>query len=342
MGFLKGLQKILMPSFDWIQIEVSGLCNASCFYCPNTTYRKSWKGKNLTFSEFSFIIPYLKKVKLLYLQGWGEPFCNPDFFKIVETAKKYGCKVGTTTNGMLIEQAHIERIIEFQMDIIALSLAGIKKNDTLRAGTKITKVFKVIEQIKEMKIKKGASNPKIHIAYMLLKSNLDELEEIPETFSKIGVDHVVVSILDFIPEPSLVKESLIPKTEEEFNVLKNRAVSVIEEGKKLNLSISFNVPHPIKKGITCSENPMQAVFINSLGYISPCVFTGIPAEGFKNLYFGRITEKSLLSIWRSKEYKEFRKKFPPKNSSIPCQVCPKLRIIEMNPFQNWFDIFLTN
>jgi len=340
--FFKGIQQILMPSFDWIQIEVSGLCNASCFYCPHTTHRKSWKGKNLTFSEFSFIIPYFKKVKLLYLQGWGEPFCNPDFFKFVEVAKKFECKVGTTTNGMLIEDFHIEKIIDLQMDIIAFSLAGIKKNDTLRAGTKIAKVFKVIEQIKEMKIKKGASNPKIHIAYMLLKSNLDELEEIPETFSKIGVDQVVVSILDFIPEPSLVKESLIPKTEEEFNALKNRAVSVIEEGKKLNLSISFNIPHPFRKGKTCSENPMQAVFINSLGYVSPCVFTGVPAEGFKNLYFGRITEKPLPVIWRSKNYKEFRKKFPSQNSSILCSICPKLRIIEMSPSQNWLDIFLTN
>lgn len=326
MGFI---EKILMPSLDWIQIEVSGLCNASCFYCPHTTHKGTWKGKNLNFSEFSFIIPYLKKVKLIYLQGWGEPFCNPDFFKFVNIAKKSGCKVGTTTNGMLIEESFIEKIVDTQMDIIAFSLTGIKKNDILRNGTKINKVFKVIEKLNEEKIKKGVFEPKIHIAYMLLKSNIDELMEIPEVFSKVGIQHVIVSILDFVPQKSLEKESLVPKTEEEFNMLKNIALNVINEGKKFNLPISFNISHPFKKRKICVENATKAIFINSLGYVSPCVFTGIPAEGFKNLYFGNITEKPLPLILRNREFKEFIKSYLSGSSSLPCSSCPKMRIVEI-------------
>ncbi len=324
---MKLLEKILMPHLDWIQVEVSGFCNASCFYCPHTTHRKSWKGKNLSLSEFSLIAPYLKKVRLLYLQGWGEPFCNSDFFKFVEIAKKYGCRVGTTTNGMLIEQSNIEKIIDLQMDVIAFSLTGIKKNDELRAGTKIDRIFKIIEQLNKMKIKKESSNPKIHIAYILLKSNFDELEEIPEIFSKKGIAHVMISLLDFVPELSLKDESLVPETEEEFNILKNKAVNVIKEGKKLNLSISFNIPHPFKKGKSCSENPLKTIFINSLGYVSPCVFTGVPAKGFKNIFFGNITEKTLPFILRNS--KDFRKKFISNDSSLPCNSCPKRRIVEL-------------
>ncbi|GAQ94988.1 radical SAM additional 4Fe4S-binding SPASM domain-containing protein [Thermodesulfovibrio aggregans] len=323
---MKFIEKILMPHLDWIQIEVSGLCNASCFYCPHTTHRKLWKGKNMSLEEFLKIKPYLKKVGLLYLQGWGEPFCNPDFFKFVEIGKKSGCKVGTTTNGMLIEQSHIEKIIELQMDVIAFSLTGIKKNDILRAGTKIDRVFKVISELNEMKIKKETSNPKIHIAYMLLRSNLDELEEIPKHLSSLGIDHIVISLLDFIPDSSLENESLIPKTEEDFNFLKDLASNFVKEAKKFNLSVSFNIPHPFKKGKTCSEKPLNAVFINSLGYVSPCVFTGIPAEGFKNTYFGNINERTLPSLWKSS--KDFRKKFISDNSSLPCYSCPKRRIVE--------------
>ncbi|MCX7723712.1 MAG: radical SAM protein [Thermodesulfovibrio sp.] len=326
---MRFIEKILMPCLDWIQIEVSSLCNASCFYCPHTTYKRTWKGKNLTSFEFSFIIPYLKKVKLVYLQGWGEPFCNPDFFTFVDIAKKYGCKVGTTTNGMLIEKSHIEKIVDMQMDIIAFSLTGIKKNDTLRAGTNIDQVLKVIEKLNEEKTKKRALNPQIHIAYMLLKSNIDELKEIPELFSKIGINHIIVSLLDFIPNEFLEKESLTPKTEEEFNSLKELALNVINEGKKLNLEISFNIAHPLKKGKICSENPIKAVFINSLGYVCPCVFTGIPADGFKNIYFGNISERTLPLILRSKKYKEFKKKFLSNDPSLPCSSCPKIRIVKI-------------
>ncbi|WP_028845120.1 radical SAM protein [Thermodesulfovibrio thiophilus] len=326
---MKFIEKILMPHLEWVQLEVSSLCNASCFYCPHTTHRKQWTGRNITLNEFLQIMPYLKKIKLLYLQGWGEPFCNPDFFKFVEIAKKYGCRTGTTTNGMLIEEAHIEKIIDSSMDIIAFSLTGIKKNDTLRTGTKAGKVFKVIERLNEEKIKKAVSKPEIHIAYMLLKSNFDELEEIPETLTKSGIDHVVISILDLVSDSSLKDECLVPETEEEFNVLKNKALHVINKGRKLNIAVAFNLSHPFKKGKTCSEKPLQSIFINSSGHVSPCVFTGIPSEGFKNLYFGNINEQSLPSIWRSREYREFRKKHLEDDKSLPCNICPKRRVVEL-------------
>lgn len=325
---MKLIEKILMPYLDWIQIEVSGFCNASCFYCPHTTHRKSWRGRNITLQEFQKIVPYLKRVKLLHLQGWGEPFCNQDFFKFVEIAKKYGCQVGTTTNGMLIEDSHIEKIVDLNIDIIAFSLAGVINNDTMRLGTETLKIFKVIEKLNETKTKKGASKPRIHIAYMLLRSNFEEIYKISEFFTSKGIDHIQISFLDFIPLPELKKESVAPQNEKEFESIKNKALEVINEGRKRNLRISFNIPHPFKKG-KCSENPVYSLFINSEGYVSPCVFTGIPCRELNPLYFGNIKEKPLPLIWREKEYKYFRKKHYSQTPPSICRLCPKIRIFEI-------------
>jgi radical SAM protein with 4Fe4S-binding SPASM domain len=324
---MKLIEKIMMPHLDWIQIEVSGLCNASCFYCPNTLYRKNWDGRILTLNEFMQIVPYLKKVKLLHLQGWGEPFLNPDFFKFVKIAKKSGCKVGTTTNGMLLKESQIEKIIESKIDIIAFSLAGINKNDELRAGTKIEKIFDIINDLNKIKTRKKISNPKIHIAYMLLKSNFYEFEEIPEVFHNKKIDQVVISLLDFIPDPYIEKESIIPKAEKDFEELGKKALDIIVKGKKLNLSISFNIPHPFKKGEICSERPLSSLFINSLGDVSPCVFTGIPSKISKNLKFGNINETTLPKIWRNIEYRNFRKSY---TTSFSCINCTKLRILQLS------------
>lgn len=325
---MKLIEKILMPYLEWIQIEISGLCNASCFYCPHTTHKKTWQGRNITLQEFQKIVPYLKKVKLLYLQGWGEPFCNPDFFKFVEIAKKQGCQVGTTTNGMLIENFHIEKIVDLNMDIIAFSLAGIMNNDIMRSGTKALKIFKVIENLNETKIRKGTSKPRIHIAYMVVRSNFEELYKIPEFFSSKGIDHIQISFLDFIPLPELKKEAITPKNEEDFEKIKNKVSELINEGKKRNLPISLNLPHPFKTR-KCSENPVHSLFINSLGYVSPCVFTGIPSGELNHLYFGNINEKPLPLIWRTKEYKYFRKKHFFQTPPPPCRLCPKIRISEI-------------
>ena len=324
---MKFFEKLLFPNLDWIQLEISGLCNASCFYCPHTIYRKKWIGKNFSLKDFYNIVPYLKKVKLLYLQGWGEPFLNPNFFDFVEIAKKEGCIVGTTTNGMLIGDKEIDKIIDSGLDIIAFSLTGIKKNDLLREGTKIEKILTIINILHKKRINKGLLTPKIHIAYLLLSSNYDEIEDIPTFFSNSGIDHIVISLLDLIPDSSFESESLIPKNIQEYNLLTDKLERITIKGKKEKLEISFNIPHPHKKSKVCSERALSALFINSLGYVSPCIFTGIPAEDVKNLYFGNIKNKNLYSIWNSKEYKKFREDYIIENPPSPCNFCNKFRII---------------
>jgi len=68
---MKFIEKILMPHLEWVQLEVSSLCNASCFYCPHTTHRKQWTGRNITLNEFLKIMPYLKKLNF-YIFRDGE------------------------------------------------------------------------------------------------------------------------------------------------------------------------------------------------------------------------------------------------------------------------------
>jgi hypothetical protein len=51
------------------------------------------------------------------------------------------------------------------------------------------------------------------------------------------------------------------------------------------------------------------------------------AKGFENIFFGNITEKPLPFILRNS--KDFKKKFISNNSSLPCNSCPKRRILEL-------------
>jgi molybdenum cofactor biosynthesis enzyme MoaA len=68
--------------FDWIQVEISSYCNASCVYCPYTVYKKNWQNRHLPLELFKKLIPALRSTKLAYLQGWGEPFTRPHSFQV--------------------------------------------------------------------------------------------------------------------------------------------------------------------------------------------------------------------------------------------------------------------
>ncbi|MFC1729829.1 radical SAM protein, partial [candidate division KSB1 bacterium] len=102
----------LYPSFEWIQIEVTSHCNCACIYCPHTVCADRWISRHIPLSSIKKLIPAFKKTRLVYLQGWGEPFLHPELFTITEMVKEAGSMVGTTTNGTLLHDEMIEKIVE--------------------------------------------------------------------------------------------------------------------------------------------------------------------------------------------------------------------------------------
>ena len=191
-------------------MEISSYCNADCIYCPHFAYRKNWQNRHLPIDAFRNLIPAFRKTELVYLQGWGEPFTHPQFFEMLKLAKRAGCKVGTTTNGTLLNRHLIEKLVIEDLDVIGFSLAGIdEKNDTIRKGTHIDTVLNCMEEIHRAKQKYGSDTPAIHIAYMLLRSGLDELERLPGFLSQTGADQTVVSSLSFVASPEMESESIL-------------------------------------------------------------------------------------------------------------------------------------
>ena len=144
------------PKLDWIQVEVSSYCNADCIYCPHTAYKQNWRNRYLSMEAFTNLVPAFSTTKLVYLQGWGEPFTHPQFFEMLKLAKKAGCRVGTTTNGTLLNRHLIEKLVIEGLDIVGFSLAGMdEKNDTIRRGTHIKIVLNCMEEIHRAKQKYG-------------------------------------------------------------------------------------------------------------------------------------------------------------------------------------------
>jgi len=336
---LKVFNYLLTPVLDWIQVEVSSYCNASCIYCPHTVYKDAWYNRHISLKTFRQLKPAFKRTQLVFLQGWGEPFLNPDLFQMVSLAKSSGCRVGTSTNGTLLDRDTLVRIIEHQMDIVAFSLAGVAEtNDAVRLGTSIQGVLNAVRMLNELKDKMRSSKPDVHIAYLLLHSGLDDVAKLPQLLGGFGVTQVVISTLDFVPTPEFAGETIAPDSIEEYSELCSLLKTVVESGRKRNIQIHYQIRYPERQGIVCSENIHRALFVSASGDVSPCVFTNLPVFGvsypvngevrqYNPVNFGNINEQSLVSIWRQKEYRTFREAFHTNRLPTTCETCPKLCII---------------
>lgn len=293
----------------------------------------------MSLATFQRLLPALPRVKLVYLQGWGEPFLNPDFFKMLKLAKDAGCMVGTSTNGMLLDNHAIKKIIEAGLDVMAFSLAGIdENNDIVRKGTRIKTVIEAIKSINREKRKAGTRLPTINIAYMLLRSRIQDLLKMPSLLKGLGIDQIVISTLDFIPDKQLASESLLPRSAIEFDQLRSLLDETVEIGKSSGLDIHYNIYHPFRSREICTENVQKSVYISADGDISPCVFTNLPVSGsahqldniyppYHRLTFGNIEDHEPAYIWNQKNYIKFRESFGSDKLAASCRNCPKLQMI---------------
>jgi len=325
-----------LPIFRWVQVEISSHCRSGCLYCPRSIFKESWSERLMPPALFRELLPALKKTALVYLQGWGEPFTNPDILEMIRLAHQCGCRVGTSTNGMLLESSMIEALVAEGIEVVAFSLAGLGHgNDTIRQGTSCEKVMAVIRELNEAKKRAGTDKPAIHIAYMLLDSGMGDLEKIPAAFEGLGISQVVISTLDYIPDPIWENEAIAPRTESEYNKYKKPLDKLVLEGRTRELDIYYRLAHPGKRQPVCTERVTESFFVSSDGSVSPCVFTSLPLPGdalpppagaypFGRLVFGNINTESIIKIWKNPDYKKFRQAFRAGRPPSSCLKCRKL------------------
>lgn len=313
----------------------------------------------MSLETFSRLAPSFSQTKLVFLQGWGEPFLNPHFFEMVSMAKAAGCRVGTTTNGMSLDAEKLSELVSSGVDVIAFSLAGCTEtNDVFRKGTCLAQVIETIRQLMVVKEREKNAHPEIHIAYLLLRSGLHEIEQLPVMLADLGISQVVISTLDFIPLPILEGEALIPSNQDEYSSLRVRLDSLAAIGRQYGVEIHSQtiapqemideMHHSTNSGQdfaalflmtrpTCTENIQRAVFISADGEVSPCVFTHLPLKSpaaaeligcpYQPLVFGNICDCLLDEIWQLPAYRAFRHAHRAGSLEEPCASCLKTRVI---------------
>ena len=323
----RALEKIGSPELDWVQVEVTTRCEASCTYCPNTLFRSQWKGEHMSVRLFCQLVPYLRYTGLVYLQGWGEPLLNNDIFEMIAICKRRGNRVGFSTNGMLLTEDIVRQLVDLRLDILGVSLAGTTAatHNRIRKGTNFDKVISNLERLLKIKASKGSEVPNVHLAFLMLKSNFAELKEIVPLAKSTGAAQIVASNLTLILDPNLAVEAIF-NDEQQMDVYCNTLEQIKENAIQDGLVFDYHGPRPDDHSVGCRENVHQACVVCVDGDVVPCVYTN-PMLGkasqrphkplshyffrgqdlpLKPMSFGKIGNESLTRIWDKKCYKNFR------------------------------------
>lgn len=120
------------PFVDRAVIEINGGCNYTCKMCPQTTHdgKHGARGKNwlkkMCLPEFERIVAECAEhgVRIINLEGSGEPTLNNDLHKYVKIVKKYGAKAFLFSNGYKMKDDFMKRVVDAGVDFFRFSIIG--------------------------------------------------------------------------------------------------------------------------------------------------------------------------------------------------------------------------
>ncbi len=304
------------PELDWVQVEVTSRCNAACRYCPRAAYARVWRAGDLDMGLYLELLGQLRPPTLVYLQGWGEPLLHADLERMVEAAAARGHPVATTTNGILLDGDRQRALAGSGLDILGLSLVAVdRRNDAVRLGTSAAVVLQAVESL--ARLREAAGGPRIHIAYLVLRRDMDHLPEAVRILGEAGADQVVVSSLDLVPDPSLLGETLWeagPDTDRFLEVVERAEDAAAASGTEVIVQVALQ-----GVGGRCPENTGRSVYVGHDGGVLPCVMAAVPVNepvthwgprgpaSLERVPLGNLHEESLARIWRKRAFRRFRR-----------------------------------
>ncbi len=301
-----------------VMISPTDYCNLRCRTCWRLA--KEEKYEELTLEQIDSLLKECKnlEVKVIDFTGGGEPFLRKDIFEIMKLIKKYGFFGTLTTNGTLLGEEKIKKIIELQLDDICFSLDGhtAEINDIIRGRGVYDRVIKSIGVLNKLKEKYSSEKPVLRLGTVITKKNYQYLDKIVELASDLKVKAVNFSVLIEWPSNKELWMRDVDK-DEIFKALKKAK----ESCEKFN--VHSNISSIIKYGLFEHETPKfcfapwNMAFINASGDVMACCTL---ASLYENL-LGNIKEGGFTKIWFGQKMEKFREKIRNRNFPKDCIKC---------------------
>ncbi len=210
-------------------LETSALCNVSCLGCalhgPESFVKRPFGNmkKKIWEPAIREIGSWDKKIALT-VHGGGEPLLNPELKDIILFAKTFSnIDIGFLTNGMLLDEAWADFIIDVELDWIALSIDGVlpETHDIIRNHSDLVRVEKNLNTLLKLKKRKGAVFPNVKLNMVAYDQIMDQRDAFVEKW----IDKVeCVMVSNYRNPPSSKRWPGVPDKREPCSLLWSQMV----------------------------------------------------------------------------------------------------------------------
>lgn len=315
-----------------VNIEVTHRCNLKCKMCGVWKKAPEHRSEELRPDEFLNVFSQLRSigVRLITLAG-GEPFIRRDLFDIISAAKSQHLTCNIFTNGTLIDSSSIEKILEYAVDKIIVSLDGMPAvHDTIRRSeNSFNKASQFLSELIKKKKEKRSTKPELDVHMTIMRDNVQDIGKVNEFCQRIGVNFSFqlcsIALSPYQEDPLMCVDAITSSRylsqdkalllcDEDINILRS-AMNNLPSNFYTKLINSFN-DNDLKTG----RMPLKRCYVTRNFMMIDPYGNVFPCTSLDGSIMGNIRNESVINIWQGKSYRNLRKTLD-KNLLPVCHNC---------------------
>ncbi len=333
-----------------IYVEPTSRCNMNCATC----IRNSWDELpgDMQPSTYAAVLEALEAtnpVPEIFFGGFGEPLSHSGILDMIREAKRLETWIELITNGVLLDAAMAEALVQLEVDRIWVSIDGASPEsyEDVRLGNELPRIKENIHRLRQIKYRYPEKTTRLGISFVAMKRNIGDLPAVAELTRALGADTLHVS--NILPHSAAMEDEILyakrmnnwgsrgekvlfPRIDIDSNSW--HALQALTSHFELHDLVEHDFIRPRD---TCPFIEKGSVSVKFDGSVSPCLpllhantnyLQGVERHT-DALFFGNLSESPLLAIWNGKEYRKFRERVMEFDFS-PCTACASCDLAESN------------
>ncbi len=270
------------PEFPrYLDVELTNHCNFHCLMCPTGNLSQKRKKGYMERWVFNKLLEEVIKHKTpIRFIRWGEPTLHKNFIEFIQLLKKNGIICHINTNGKLLNENIIEKLMNLGLDSIKFSFQGVDRRSYAEMRN-IDYFNELLNKIQLLYKNRGARiAPFIHVSTTVTYESAESIQKFKESIN---------DFCDLVTVGRTVMERV------DINNIH------LGETEKSLLKSLINEESVIKRHLTCCPEVFDKLSINWDGTVSACC-----SDYDNQMIVGDLKNERLINIWQSDKLNYYR------------------------------------
>ncbi|MBB1073530.1 SPASM domain-containing protein [Rhodoferax sp. 4810] len=187
-------------------LEVSNVCDLRCAMCPTFSGLSpsrffSIKEQERGFLDFATLKnqldAILQRALIVHCFSYGEPTLHPHFNEILEQLSHYRVLIDFFTNGMHLNTALCEQLVQCHVFAITVSFSGANKADyeSIYLESDFDQVLNGLRQLTDVKRAHNSAYPRIEINSLAFEHHVQNLPDFVDLMASCGAEIIHLKTL---------------------------------------------------------------------------------------------------------------------------------------------------